>query len=249
MVKTISEFEKNVPFEKRLDEATKIMEKYPDRIPVIVERGDNKTPEIGDKKKFLVPGDMTFSQLMYIIRKRIKLSPDQAIFFMINDIMPPSYSIMSQIYEEHKSSCKFLIVRYCAENTFGMQISEPNVTFTTIRDPENIFGRQSRLDLTKRNLDVEEISRGQFNVWKRRTKLNQGDLPKTTYPKLKNNSGDRLYPNKSEGCKELSGPFYNYSFYPETSIFRHQYRNLDNDPNYKSSATKYFRQTTNSFDK
>lgn len=248
MVKTrISDFEKNVPFEKRLDEATKIMEKYPDRIPVIVERGDNKTPDIGDKKKYLVPSNMTFSQLIYIIRKRIKLSPEKAIFFMINDVIPPTNAIMSQIYEEHKSSCKFLIVFYCTENTFGMQIADPTVTFTTIRNPENIFGRQSRLNFTKRNLDVEERSRGQFNVWKKRTKLNQGELPKTTYPKLKNNSGDRLYPNISEGCLDytLLSP---YSFYPETS-FHHQYRNLDNDPNYKSSATKYFRQTTNSFQK
>jgi GABA(A) receptor-associated protein len=118
--KRVSEFEKNVPFEKRLSEATKIIEKYPDRIPVIVERLRDKSslPEI-DNKKFLVPSDMTFSQLMYVIRKSIKLSPEKAIFFMVNDVLPPNSALMSQIYEEHKSLCKFLIIYYDTENTFG----------------------------------------------------------------------------------------------------------------------------------
>ena len=47
-------FKSKHPFEKRLEESTRITEKYPDRIPVICERITIDIPEI-DRKKFLCP--------------------------------------------------------------------------------------------------------------------------------------------------------------------------------------------------
>jgi hypothetical protein len=35
-------------------------------------------------------------------RKRIKLSPEKAIFIFVDDILPPTAALMSSIYEEHK---------------------------------------------------------------------------------------------------------------------------------------------------
>ena len=68
----------------------RIREKYPDRIPVIVEKaGRSDIPDI-DKKKYLVPGDLTAGQFVYVIRKRIKLSPEKAIFIFVNNILPPT---------------------------------------------------------------------------------------------------------------------------------------------------------------
>jgi hypothetical protein len=56
--------------EKRKAEADKIRRKYPDRIPVIVERNpkERNVSEI-DKKKYLVPGDLTVAQFMYVTRR------------------------------------------------------------------------------------------------------------------------------------------------------------------------------------
>ena len=67
--------------EARKASAALIRAKHPDRIPVIVRKreGDAALPDI-DKRKFLVPSDLTISQFMYVIRKRIKLAPEQAIF-------------------------------------------------------------------------------------------------------------------------------------------------------------------------
>lgn len=44
---------------KRKQEAEKIRRKYDDRIPVIVERAPNSNIADIDKKKYLVPGDLT----------------------------------------------------------------------------------------------------------------------------------------------------------------------------------------------
>lgn len=72
-----------------------------------------------DKKKYLVPSDLSVGQLVYVIRKRIKLAPEKAIFIFVNDILPPTAALMSTIYEEHKDKDGFLYVTYSGENTFG----------------------------------------------------------------------------------------------------------------------------------
>ncbi|TVU38924.1 hypothetical protein EJB05_12321, partial [Eragrostis curvula] len=115
----LSPFKMEHPLEKRQDESARIREKYPDRIPVIVEKaGKSDVPEI-DKKKYLVPADLTVGQFVYVVRKRIKLSPEKAIFIFVKSTLPPTASLMSAIYEENKDEDGFLYMTYSGENTFG----------------------------------------------------------------------------------------------------------------------------------
>ncbi|CAH0477326.1 hypothetical protein KXD40_001990 [Peronospora effusa] len=115
----MSSFKKEHSFEKRQAEAQRIRSKYPDRIPVICEKADRSDiPDI-DKKKYLVPADLTVGQFVYVIRKRIKLSPEKAIFIFINNVLPPTAALMSNIYEEQKDVDGFLYITYSGENTFG----------------------------------------------------------------------------------------------------------------------------------
>lgn len=107
------------PFEKRELEAKRIREKYPDRIPVICEKDSRSDiPEI-DKKKYLVPQDLTVGQFVYVIRKRIKVKAEKAIYIFIDSVLPPTAALMSAIYETHRSKDGFLYVTYSGENTFG----------------------------------------------------------------------------------------------------------------------------------
>ncbi|CAK9047551.1 Autophagy-related protein 8 (Autophagy-related ubiquitin-like modifier ATG8) [Durusdinium trenchii] len=106
-------------FEKRLKESEHIREKYPDRIPVICEKDPRSDiPDI-DKKKYLVPQDLTVGQFVYVIRKRIKLKPEKAVYIFINNVLPPTAALMSSIYETKKDKDGFLYVCYSGENTFG----------------------------------------------------------------------------------------------------------------------------------
>jgi GABA(A) receptor-associated protein len=59
--------------EDRISESTRIRAKYPDRVPCIVEKAEKSDIPTIDKKKFLVPSDLTIGQFVYVIRKRIKL--------------------------------------------------------------------------------------------------------------------------------------------------------------------------------
>ncbi|KAL4317786.1 hypothetical protein GQ457_18G024140 [Hibiscus cannabinus] len=115
-----SSFKLEHPLERRQAEAARIREKYPDRIPVIVERAEKSdVPEI-DKKKYLVPADLTVGQFVYVVRKRIKLSPEKAIFIFVKNILPPTAAMLSAIYEENKDEDGFLYMTYSGENTFGI---------------------------------------------------------------------------------------------------------------------------------
>ena len=46
--------------------------------------------------------DLTVGQFVYVIRKRIKLAPEKAIFIFVDEVLPPTAQLMSAIYEEHK---------------------------------------------------------------------------------------------------------------------------------------------------
>ena len=43
---------------------------------------------IGDILRYLVPADLTVGQFVYVIRKRIKLSPEKAIFIFVDNVLP-----------------------------------------------------------------------------------------------------------------------------------------------------------------
>ncbi|KAK4798719.1 hypothetical protein SAY86_031045 [Trapa natans] len=108
------------PLEKRQVESARIREKYPDRIPIIVEKAERSDiPDI-DKKKFLVPRDLNVGQFVYVVRKRINLSAEKAIFVFVNNTLPSTSALISTIYEENKDEDGFLYMTYSGENTFGL---------------------------------------------------------------------------------------------------------------------------------
>lgn len=114
-------FKKEHSFNDRRNESSKIIVKYPDRIPVICEKSKSKNdiPTI-DKIKYLVPADLTAGQFVYVIRNRMKLTPEKAIFLFVgNSIIPPTISIMNVLYEQYKDPDGFLYIVYSGENTFG----------------------------------------------------------------------------------------------------------------------------------
>jgi len=112
-------FKENYDFNQRLNESSKIMIKYPSRIPIIVEKCKGCTLEDIDKTKYLVPKDLNMNQFIYVIRKRIHLESSQSIFLMSNNQLCPSNMPLSSIYEDLSDKDGFLYITYTSENTFG----------------------------------------------------------------------------------------------------------------------------------
>ena len=90
-------------------------------VQVVVERVPNSQIQEIDKRKFLVPNDISVAQFMWIIRKRIQLPSEKAIFLFVNKTIPQSSSTMGQVYSNFKDEDGFLYISYSGENTFGRQ--------------------------------------------------------------------------------------------------------------------------------
>ena len=103
--------------EKRKRQSKSIMEKYPERYPIICEVS-NELPKL-DKHKYLIPGDITSETFMFIIRKRINLPAEQSMYFFINNKAMVCNTLMYRIYEKYKDEDGFLYIYVCAESTFG----------------------------------------------------------------------------------------------------------------------------------
>lgn len=112
-------FKKKNVFEKRCNESKNVLKKYPDRIPIIVERHHKCKLKDIDKSKYLVPKDMTMGQFTYIIRKRISLDSSQSIFISVNGSLSSSSDLVGHVYGSKKDEDGFLYITYTSENTFG----------------------------------------------------------------------------------------------------------------------------------
>ncbi|KAF1388062.1 hypothetical protein PFLUV_G00086350 [Perca fluviatilis] len=114
-----SQYQRSVALEVRRAEGERVRAKHPDKIPIIVERAPrSRAPEL-DKKKYLVPSDLTVGQLCFLIRQRVSLRPEEALFFFVNNSLPPSSSPLSAVYEEHHEEDLFLYMTYSNESVYG----------------------------------------------------------------------------------------------------------------------------------
>ena len=110
----------DMPFDARKAESSRLRLLHASRLPVIVKRSAScsRSVEI-DKSKFLVPEDITTMQFVDVIRKRIRLNKNEALFLYCNSSLLSGPSTIRSVYSRHCSEDGFLYVFYALENTFG----------------------------------------------------------------------------------------------------------------------------------
>ncbi|KAI4335062.1 hypothetical protein L6164_013744 [Bauhinia variegata] len=115
----ISSFKQEFLFDERLNDSKNIIAKYPDRVPVIIEKySRTDLPEL-DKKKFLVPRDMSVGQFIHILSSRLHLTPGKALFVFVENTLPQTASLMNAVHDSYKDDDGFLYMCYSSEKTFG----------------------------------------------------------------------------------------------------------------------------------
>ena len=114
-------FKHEFRFEDRLAESRRILSKYPDRVPIICERSLTARSDcpIIDKRKYLVPRNLTIGQFLYVIRQRLRLTPEKAIFLFVGNTIPPTTCLIDEIYFRYKVPDQYLYISYAQENVFG----------------------------------------------------------------------------------------------------------------------------------
>ena len=115
-----SKFKTNYSFEKRENESSRIRKKYPERVPLIVEKAIGcDTLQDVDKHKYLVPRTLSMGQFVYVIRKRISIQPDKALFIYVDNILPSTSELIGNVYNNHVADDGLLYITYAGESTFG----------------------------------------------------------------------------------------------------------------------------------
>jgi len=94
-----------------------IRKRFPDRVPILLGTEGEK------QEKFLAPDTMSVREFNGLIRYRLTLPAEEALFLFIitkdgNSIVSSHATLLAQ-YEEHKKEDDCLHMRYCGENTFG----------------------------------------------------------------------------------------------------------------------------------
>lgn len=117
------EFKMQYSYEKRKEESKRIKDKYPDKVPIILEKSEKSTLPMLDKQKFLLQRDLTIGQFIYIIRQKINLSSKEAIFIFIDSShgksIPTISKTLGETYDKYSDMDGFLYLSYNAEETFG----------------------------------------------------------------------------------------------------------------------------------
>lgn len=112
------------PASERKKEIQRLIQKHPGRVPMYIEcdkRCKNKPKnEDAFNKKFLVPDELSVSQLVYVIRKRFEMKPEQAIYIFFNNQMVSSSKTVREVYDLYKNKeDDMLYALYATEATFG----------------------------------------------------------------------------------------------------------------------------------
>ena len=115
-----STFKKKYSFQTRIEESRRLLTMYPNKRPIICEKATSQSglPDT-NKQKYLVPYDLTLSQFITVIRQKMKLKQQDAIFVFINDQIMTGSALIGNIYNFHRDTDGFLYIQYTKENTFG----------------------------------------------------------------------------------------------------------------------------------
>ena len=140
-VLTGSKLGNSVPddYEQRKNMAVRILERYSDRIPILVNKDDHTKCSALPHKRYIVPRDLLVAKFIRELRSILKLKSDHVIFLFIEiipqtptfnpfnplfrrrnrTIIPLISQTMGDLYNKYRSEDYFLHFIYAEENAFG----------------------------------------------------------------------------------------------------------------------------------
>ena len=111
----------NNSLDNRKSQYRKVIENHPDSVPVILERAKGCTINKTIKTKYILSKELTMAELVKIIREKLELSPERAIFLLVNGKTSlTGDSNLIDIYEKYADKEDgFLYIAYASELTWG----------------------------------------------------------------------------------------------------------------------------------
>mmetsp|Transcript_12655 Transcript_12655/g.18447 ORF Transcript_12655/g.18447 Transcript_12655/m.18447 type:complete len:117 (-) Transcript_12655:375-725(-) len=106
--------------ETRKSQCFQLLKLHPNKIPIILEPSQLKSSFVLGENKFLVPNSYTLQELVFHLRKRLKMRKTDGLFLVIGDRhLTCLNKTIKAIYEEHRNLDGFLYVKYSTEACWG----------------------------------------------------------------------------------------------------------------------------------
>ena len=113
-------YQKAKTLEERKREFQTVMEANPDKIAIICEKAPKSHILDIEKSKYLVKNDVTLNQFSLMIRKKLKLGKESALFFLVNGKKSlTGDDSIQEIYNKYKNDDGFLYIAYAGEEIWG----------------------------------------------------------------------------------------------------------------------------------
>jgi len=110
---------------QRLAKARHVLQEYPSRVPVIVDRGTPETPNLKeDHHRYVVPQDHTMGQFLNILRKNLPACTSAQGLMLHTypqNTCEPLSKTLGQVYSEFQDRDAFLYLTISLENMFGAE--------------------------------------------------------------------------------------------------------------------------------
>lgn len=112
------------PLADRQRDSQRLIDKYPGKKPIILQKSKSSEIPAIDKFKYLMPTEMTVSQVINVIRKYFKtdqFDENTALYVIVqHSFLPIVTTTIGELFEPHKDEDGFLYIFYSGENTFGL---------------------------------------------------------------------------------------------------------------------------------
>ena len=115
------QYKRNNSLERRKSQCNKILQNHPDKIPVILEKDKNCTLNKPIKTKYILSKEVTMAEFIKIIREKLELKPERALFFLVNGKNSVTMTEdLGNIYSKFKDQEDgFLYMTYSEEIVYG----------------------------------------------------------------------------------------------------------------------------------
>ena len=110
-------YRERLPLVLRATACERARRQHPAHVPTILVSKD--APPL-DREKFLIPRTLTGAQLSYIVRRRMHMPSEKALFLLCGGRLVPATATVRELEAVHRDPDDgFLYVTYALENAFG----------------------------------------------------------------------------------------------------------------------------------
>ncbi len=95
-----------------------LQKKYPAHVFVLVKPAVRSDIPLIDKQKYIVQKSTTVGMFLSILRKRLHLPAEKALFLFVGNNLPTTSATLAELFALHGKQ-GYLEITYAGENTFG----------------------------------------------------------------------------------------------------------------------------------